>query len=60
MGISTGLGDNSNYLSGEYKGRTYHYSGFNGGGGKFGNEYVRIDGTTNTALTMKVTPVTPL
>jgi hypothetical protein len=51
---STGLGDDSGEKSATYKGRTYHYSGFNGVDGQLGNEYVRIDGITNTELTMKV------
>jgi hypothetical protein len=51
---STGLGDDSGEKSATYRGRTYHYSGFNGVDGQLGNEYVRINGITNTELTMKV------
>jgi hypothetical protein len=54
LATSTGLGDNMLYASGEYKNRTYHYSGFNGVGGNPGNEVVRVDGITNTELTIKV------
>jgi hypothetical protein len=35
-------------------GCTYTYSGFNGDGVSFGNEWIRISCTTDTALLMKV------
>ena len=36
-----------------YKGRTYLYSGYSGDGLSLGNEFVRVEGVTNTALMMK-------
>jgi hypothetical protein len=54
MNAPNGMGDNIQYMKGDYRGRTYHYSGFNGVDGMFGNEFVKIDGVTNTELTMKV------
>ena len=37
----------------QYKGLTYEYSGYNGDGKSLGNEYLRVNGVSNTELSMK-------
>lgn len=36
-----------------YEGMTVHYSGYNGDGGGWGNEYITVEGTVSVDLTMK-------
>jgi hypothetical protein len=54
LGAITGLGDKSIEDSADYGACTYAYSGYNGVGGDFGNEWIRITCTTDRVLTMKV------
>jgi hypothetical protein len=54
LGDATGLGDGPGQGSAAYGGCTYSYSGFNGDGTNFGNEWIRIACATDTTLMMKV------
>ena len=48
-----GNNDDGSEESAEYKGLIYEYSGYNGDGKAYGNEYLRVVGKSNTKLAMK-------
>jgi len=50
------LGQSTYQEFGDYNGMTIEYSGYNGVGGKRGNEYIRIQGMTTSRLMMRVNP----
>jgi hypothetical protein len=49
-----GLLNNPGFECAGYQGLTYCYSGYNGVGGVFGNEFIQIQGVTNRPLTVQV------
>jgi hypothetical protein len=59
LGSLTGLGNSDVESSAVYGACTYSYSGYNGVGGDFGSEWIRITCTTDRLLTMKVRRLLP-
>jgi len=47
------IGDGAGYATTPYKGMTIEYSGYNGDGVNYGNEYIKLTGKTTSNLVMK-------